>query len=307
MSGLPHLTTVVPGLEILEGESGGRFPRSNSFVIRGSTDVLVDAGCGPSRLAELTATWRPDVLVVSHSHPDHCSSAWQLEGTRILSPAQRSESFWRFETQSVRFAGTSAQQWIRFVTEHMGIREFDADAHFDDGTVFDFGAISLVCLHAPGHAEDHYVFFEPHHGIAMTFDIDLSGFGPWYGHVESDIDLFLTSIDKVMDLQPRVLLSSHKGMITHDIEGRLRRFAAVVEERDDRILALLHRPRTVSELLDDSPIYGGHPYPEMPLDYWEGQMIEKHLERLTRHGLAVEVSCSTRESPAEVRWVATHQ
>jgi len=305
MPDLPHLTPVVPGLDILEGESDGRFPRSHSFVIRGSTDVLVDAGCGPNRLAELTAQWRPELLIVSHSHPDHCSGAWRLEGTRITSPAQRSDSFWRFEPQSVRFAGTSAQQWIRFVKEHMGIREFDADAHFEDGTVFDFGTISLVSHHAPGHAEDHYVFFEPNHGIAITFDIDLSGFGPWYGHVESDIDLFLASIQMVVDLKPRMLLSSHKGLITHDIVDRLARFAAVVDKRDERILALLHRPRTVSELVEESPIYGGHPYPEMPLDYWEGQMIEKHVERLTRNGLVTEAGCVSGESPAEQRWVAT--
>ncbi len=301
----PHLTPVVPGLDILEGESEGRFPRSHSFVIRGSTDVLVDAGCGSNRLAELTTRWRPELLIVSHSHPDHCSSAWMLEGTRIISPEQRADSFWRFGPQSVRFAGPAAQQWIRFVTDHMGIREFDADEHFEDGTRFDLGGISLVCHHAPGHAEDHYVLFEPHYGIAITFDIDLSGFGPWYGHEESDIDLFLDSIQMVIDLQPRILLSSHKGLITDDIEGRLRRFAAVVDDRDDRILALLDRPRTISELVDESPIYGGHPYPEMPLDYWEGQMIEKHLHRLVSHGRAMGEEVFPEEPATQPRWVAT--
>lgn len=303
----PRLIPVVPGLEILEGESDGRFPRSHSFVIRGSTDVLVDAGCGPRQLAELTAMWTPELLIVSHSHPDHCSDAWRLKGTRIMSPVQRSDSFWRFEPQSVRFAGTSAQHWIRFVTEHLGIREFGADSHFDGETVFDFGPISLECHHAPGHVDDHYVFFEPNHGIAITFDIDLSGFGPWYGHVESDIDLFLASIRMVVDLRPRILLSSHKGVITDDIVGRLNRFAAVVDQRDDRILALLQRPKTIAELVVESPIYGGHPYPEMPLDYWEGQMIAKHVERLCRNGLAIEVGYSKETSREEVRWVATNQ
>jgi len=303
----PRLIPVVPGLEILEGESDGRFPRSHSFVIRGSTNVLVDAGCGPSRLAALTAGWMPELLIVSHSHPDHCSDAWRLKDTQVMSPVERSSSFWRIEPQSVRFAGPSARQWIRFVTEHLGIREFDADSHFEDGAVFDFGSISLECHHAPGHAEDHYVFFEPNRGIAITFDIDLSGFGPWYGHVESDIDLFLASIRMVVDLQPRMLLSSHKGLISDDIVGRLDRFAAVVDQRDERILALIQRPRTIAELVVESPIYGGHPYPEMPLDYWEGQMITKHLERLARNGLAVEAVDVSEASHEEVRWVATHQ
>jgi glyoxylase-like metal-dependent hydrolase (beta-lactamase superfamily II) len=302
MARLPHLIEVVPGLHILEGESDGRFPRSHSIVIRGATDVLIDAGCGLDRLAELTAVWRPDLLIVSHSHPDHCAGAWMLEDTRILSPVERSDAFWRLESQSVRFAGTeAASMWIRFVTEHMGIRDFDADGHFENRTVFDFGSISLECHHAPGHTEDHYIFFEPHHGLAITFDIDLTSFGPWYGHVESDIDAFLRSIQLVIDLEPKMLLSSHKGLVTDDIEGRLRRFAAVVDDRDRRILALLNRPKTISDLVDASPIYGGYPYAEIPLRYWEGQMIRKHLRRMERDD-AIEVQggqSQTTERSAE--------
>ena len=106
----------------------------------------------------------------------------------IMSPQERSGSFWQFDAQSVRFAGAEmASRWVDFVTEHMGVREFEPDGHFEDGTTFDFGTITLQCHHAPGHTDDHYVFFEAHHGVAMTFDIDLTAFGPWYGHVESSI------------------------------------------------------------------------------------------------------------------------
>jgi len=71
-------------------------------------------------------------------------------------------------------------------------------------------------------------------------------------------------------------------VITEDIAGRLRGFAAVVESRDRCILELLDRPRTIVELIEASPIYGGRAYAPGVLDYWEGQMISKHLERLER-------------------------
>jgi glyoxylase-like metal-dependent hydrolase (beta-lactamase superfamily II) len=296
----PKLSQVVPGLYMLEGQAGGRFPHSHCFVIDGDPAVLVDAGCGLDLLAELTRMWRPEMLILSHSHPDHCAGAWMLESTRILSPVQRSESFWRFAEQSLRFAGEEvAPLWVDFVAETMGIREVEADGHFENGTVFDLGTIRLECHHAPGHTEDHYVLFEPHHGIALTFDIDLTTFGPWYGHEESDIELFLSSIQRVIELEPRMVLSSHKGLVTDDIEGRLRRFAAVIEHREARLLELLEAPRSLHELVDLSPIYGGHPYAEKPLRYWEGQMISKHLERMARRGV---VSAEHPNGDRTSRW-----
>jgi glyoxylase-like metal-dependent hydrolase (beta-lactamase superfamily II) len=297
MSG-PPLRPVIPGLDLLEAEFDGRFPFSHSFVVRGETNLLIDAGCGHDRLRELGKSWRPDLIVVSHSHPDHCSGAWLFPDAEILSPRERSDCFWRFTPQSVRFAGRNhAAPWRDFVTETMGIREFAATGHFEGGDVLDTGRITLECHHAPGHTDDHYVLFEPHHGIALTFDIDLTSFGPWYGHVESDIDHFLRSIELVSELQPRVVLSSHKGVITDEIGGRLAAFAAIVGDRDRRILALLDRPRTVAELTSASPIYGGRAYAPAVFDYWEGQMICKHLRRLEQQDLIEAVEQPGRGRP----------
>jgi glyoxylase-like metal-dependent hydrolase (beta-lactamase superfamily II) len=283
----PELRPIIPGLELLEAEKDGRFPYSHSFLVRGQVELLIDAGCGLERLRALRCCWRPDRVLVSHSHPDHCAGAWLFPNAELLSPRERSDSFWRFGPQSTRFAGLDhAELWRDFVSDAMGIRELAATGHFGHGDVIDAGGIALECHHAPGHTDDHYVLYEPHHGIVMSFDIDLSAFGPWYGHVESDIERFLESIAMVIALEPRMVLSSHKGVVTDDIADRLRAFAAVVESRDRRILELLDLPRTLTELTAASPIYGGRAYAPGVLDYWEGQMISKHLERLERQGRA---------------------
>jgi glyoxylase-like metal-dependent hydrolase (beta-lactamase superfamily II) len=281
----PGLRHIIPGLELLAAEKDGRFPYSHSFVVRGEIELLIDAGCGLERLRALRRSWRPDRVLVSHSHPDHCAGAWLFPDAELWSPRERSDSFWRFGPQSIRFAGHDhAELWRDFVSDAMGIRELAATGHFGDGDVIDAGGISLECHHAPGHTDDHYVLYEPHHGIVLSFDIDLSSFGPWYGHVESNIDRFLSSIAMVAALEPRMLLSSHKGVVVDDITGRLTAFAAVVEDRDRCILEMLDRPRTIGELTAASPIYGGRAYAPGVLDYWEGQMIGKHLERLERQG-----------------------
>jgi hypothetical protein len=81
-----------------------------------------------------------------------------------------------------------------------------------------------------------------------------------------------------------MLLSSHQGVITEDIEGRLRAFAAVVDARDRCILEMLDRPLTIGELAAASPICGRRAYAPGVLDYWEGQMIRRRFARLERRG-----------------------
>ena len=274
---------------MLPGSPDGRFPRSHAFVARGEVETLIDAGCGQEHLASLLKIWRPDQVIISHAHPDHMSGLWQVQEAQVWSPAQRAEAFWRFAPQSVRFVGERlAPTWIRYIKGFTGVREARATHHFEDSHCFDLGGISLEAIHAPGHMDDHYVLWEPHSGTVLTFDIDLTAFGPWYGHAESDIEQTLCSIRRVAALQPAALVSSHKGLVTEEIQRRLEEYAAVVDQRDQALLELLRRPRTVAELVQESPIYRGHPYAPEILEQWEGSMILKHLERLSRRGTVVQ-------------------
>jgi len=283
---LELLQPIIPGLFLLPAENGGRFPQSHSIVVRGEVEALIDAGCGLERLRQLQRAWTPDLVIASHAHPDHVGGLWLFNGQRIFCPLQRAEIFWRIGPQSERLAepGALAAQWIEFVRAATGVDHVLAGDLYDGGHEFQLGRLRLVALHAPGHLDECYVLFEPHHGVVLTFDIDLTAFGPWYGHRESDIDAMLAAIELVRGLKPRVLVSSHKGIVIDDIDGRLERYAAIVEQRDAKLLELLAAPRSLAELVELSPIYGGFPYVPQVMRYWEGQMLSKHLQRLHGRG-----------------------
>jgi glyoxylase-like metal-dependent hydrolase (beta-lactamase superfamily II) len=294
------LQPIVPDLYLLPSESGGKFPESHCFVVRGEQEVLIDAGCGQQRLRAVLERWSPDTVIISHSHPDHVSGLWQVDrdACTVFSPVQSRADFWRLGPLSVRFVGPElAEVWIAYITRFTGVRETSSGAHFAHGHRFDLGRVQLEAVHAPGHLDDHYILFEPVHGVALTFDIDLTPFGPWYGHHESDIDQTLSSIRKVAELEPRVLVSSHRGIFTghEQIQQRLRAYARIVEQRDRRILALLQQPRTIDELVDERPIYRDHSYAPLILRYWEGNMIGKHLERMGGRG-------QVQQEPEQGRW-----
>jgi len=277
------LIEIVPGLYLVPGENNGRFPFAHSFLVQGATRALIDTGCGARALDALP---RVDVVIASHSHPDHTALNWKFDGVPLYAPQYAADTFGNVELLGERFAGREhASEWRAFVRAAMNFKTALPTHTFADGHTFDFGAVKLVTMHTPGHTVDHVCFFEPTYGVLLSFDIDLTAFGPWYGHRESDIAAFEASIRQVMSLAPRVIVSSHKGIIADDIPARLQRYLDVFDARERALLALLPRARTFDDLVDASPIYQGRPYAGELLRYWEEQMIAKHLARLRSRGL----------------------
>lgn len=159
--------------------------------------------------------------------------------------------------------------------------------------------MSFRAIHTPGHLADHYCFFEESRGILLTFDIDLTPFGPWYGHVECDLDDFCASLHKILELAPRMVASSHRHPITSDVEMEIASFDAVFVRRNRKILEMLDgkalRPEAMAAF---SPIYGLKDSNSALFHYFESRMIEKHLELLSRRGLVVrETDGSYRRKP----------
>jgi glyoxylase-like metal-dependent hydrolase (beta-lactamase superfamily II) len=248
--------------------------------------VLIDAGCGLDTLTAVRDQARPELVIASHSHVDHAAGCWLFSDSRLAVPLQAADTFGRLDRLSIRFAepGALAAIWRDYVQRVTGIRDAVPTETYDDGHVFDLGPITLVAIHTPGHTVDHTCLWEPSHKLLLSFDIDLTGFGPWYGHPESDIASFKASIRRVMDLRPQIIISSHKGVLREALQEQLQRFLDAFDRRDERLLALLHQPRTLDDLVDAAPIYGSYPYEERILRHWERTMITKHLSGLLQDG-----------------------
>ncbi len=285
-----QLQEIIPGLYLVPASNNGRFPFAHSFLVDASVRVLIDAGCGGETLTELEQSHPIDWVISSHSHPDHTALNWKFAGRPLYAPVYAADTFGDFDKLGDRFTepGDLAQLWRRYVSATINFETAPPTHTFLDGDVFDFGGLSLVVVHTPGHTVDHTCLFEPRHGILFSFDIDLTGFGPWYGHRESHIAAFEASIRKVIALKPRIVVSSHKGIIADDIPARLQRFLDVIAERDRIMQRLLPGVESFQDLVNLSPFYQGYPYAATLLRYWESQMVRKHLVRLIERGLVGE-------------------
>jgi len=277
-------------ISLIAGKNRGRFPWSNSFLIQGSETVLIDTGCGIENLQALKQQYSIDYVINSHCHPDHSAGNWVFAGLPLHAPLESADSHGRMEPLSRRLAkpGKLAEIWKKFVVEEMNFQDSFPTRFYQDGDEFDLGDTRLRAVHTPGHTADHYCFFEPEERILFSFDLDLTPFGPWYGHRESDLSQLRRSIRIMRQLNPKVVVSSHREILTEGIHEEIDRFEAVLTKREHQLISLLENGATFSDILATAPFYGSRPYQPELLTYWEGQMIQKHLDEIKEKGLIKE-------------------
>ena len=121
----------------------------------------------------------------------------------------------------------------------------------------------------------------------MRLDIDLTGFGPWYGNAVSDIMYFKRSIEITMELDPECIISSHiLDPITENIQKKLKTYLSVFDLREKKIIQNIKKGYDTIRKLADLPTI----YPRIPYRIYlifEEFMLEKHLELLLKDGKIV--------------------
>jgi glyoxylase-like metal-dependent hydrolase (beta-lactamase superfamily II) len=284
----PVLTQIAPSILLVEGEKRGQFPFSHSILIHDEVTALIDTGCGIERLQRLKEEHPPHLVINSHAHPDHIPGNWLFADLPLLVPRESFDYCGRIQQMSERFTGSKAmaQKWRDYIHEATNFRDALPTDHYKDSHLFRLGSVELWAIHCPGHTEDSYCFLEPRLEILFSFDIELSSFGPWYGHPSSDIAQFEASIRRVRDLKPRMVVSSHMGIISDRIDERFQAYLDVFAQRDRRILEYLSQERRLEEMVDQPLIYRDYPYAAELLRLWDKNMLQKHLDRLVERGLA---------------------
>ncbi len=281
---LKKLRNIAENLYLVPGEHQGRFPYSHSFLILDEDTVLIDTGCGIGTLKELRREYNISYIINSHTHPDHSAGNWIFRDRPICVPEEGFDTSGDLVLLSQRFVSEELTLvWQEFVKKCMGFRSCKPTDAYGRRTVFNFGVTELESIHTPGHTRDHYCFLERTNGVLFSFDYDLTPF-PWYGHRESSIPEFIESLKMLKALRPRIVASSHRGIIMADIDAEFDKFKDKIDERNEKILSMLESEMTIEQLVEQKPIYETFPYAEPLLWYWESQMIKKHLEQLAING-----------------------
>ena len=97
---------------------------------------------------------------------------------------------------------------------------------YKDGAVWELGGSRVRAFHAPGHTAGHCVLLVEPEGVAFIGDIDLSGFGPYYGDASSSLGDFRQTLARVADIPAKVWVTSHHRGVYTDREHFARDLAA---------------------------------------------------------------------------------
>ncbi|HEX5475275.1 MAG TPA: MBL fold metallo-hydrolase [Vicinamibacterales bacterium] len=224
---------------------------TNTWLVDGREPALVDAGVGRSEhIAAIAAALGGATLarvLVTHGHRDH------VDGV----PAIRA----RWPDVEVRpSAGPLA-----------------------DGEMIPAGDGAVRAVHTPGHAPDHWCFFDESTGDLFCGDLVRAG-----GTVViparqgGSLREYLDSLRRVRALSPRRLLPGH-GPIVERPEAIIDEYLAHREQREREIAAALERgATTVSEMVEK--IYAGLP---AGLRVAAEDSVLAHLIKLREEGRAI--------------------
>lgn len=278
-------------VSVLVGDDGGKYPSGNSLVVRGDGEsVVIDPSV--TVVAKGGAPVDVDAVIVSHSHEDHMAGNGFFADARLhihdddLPGARSLDGL----MDVYGLTGEPREAFSREVVEHFHYSPRPDAEGFADGHVWDLGRVQVEAVHLPGHTRGHSGF-RITGGIFFLADIDLTGFGPYYGDVWSDLEQFEASLEQIRDEDARYYVTfHHKGVI----DGRERfvemldDFHAVIPRRHEAMLDYLVEPRTIDDMVAHRFIYRPH-VEHVFADSVERRCAAMHVQRMLVRGEAVEV------------------
>ena len=270
------------------------FPACNSLLIEDSQTAIIDSGLGSKWLKKLFAEKNIDILINSHTHPDHVAGnalVMRLSGVEIYAPYQ--ERGYNLSLEKMKkdlgVKGSSIQgSWEIFVRDQIGFQEIEKETTFNDAHIFDLGDVQLEAIHIPGHSPGHFGFLIREDNIFFASDIGLDLFGPWYGYGNSDLDVFISSIHKIKGLDIERTVSSHSDQLIDDINKGLDGCLRIIDQRNNRILDKINQGvKDIKKLVGSGFIYKSLSSRIMSPDFvsfFEEKMIKEHIKILISAG-----------------------
>lgn len=298
MSGYPTHIEIEPRVHLIRGENRARFPEANCLLVDDEILTLVDAGASMHNITTALRDFGHRIsdinrIVLTHFHVDHKGLAAEIqkeaECELICHPLAK-EGVSSFEGL-IRCYGIDGHRYFDAWMSLMKLRlphvmgNYKVTGVFDDQKAISCGEIDLIPIHLPGHTKDHTCFGINGLETVLLVDIDLTRFGPWYGNEVSDIEEFRNSVQRLIDLQPKTGISSHRlEPISDNLESELARYLSIFDRREERILANIRRGHDTIRKLANIPTI----YPRIPFDLYmafEEFMLEKHIELFKEEGI----------------------
>ena len=248
-------------------------PHCNAWAVAaGDGVVMFDCGMHePGSLAHLERALAQvnlrlenvNLLAITHAHSDHVGQAapvieraecemWMHpnDGHMRLTAEDPAAALAR-RIEVARQSGVPPEPLAEYAErrkgQNVGIAQFvEPERHLREGMTIDTDLGEWRVLETPGHAPSHVCFFQPERRMLISGDHLLGRISLYfdYGWTPDPVGEFLASLDKVEQLDARLVLSGHGRTFT-DVRGHIEGNRALVAERLDAAReALRDGPKT---------------------------------------------------------------
>ena len=277
---------------VVVGNDNGKYPYGNSVLVRGSEGiVLID----PSLTVHDRGGVGADVdrILISHAHEDHIAGVHLYPSAKVHAHNEDLIGIHSFEgfLEIYGMPPDIEAAWGPEVKENFHITDRPDATGFTDGQQYDLGDTTVTCLHLAGHTRGHSGFYVEQDGVFFVGDIDLTGFGPYYGDHWSDLEDFERAIARVRTIDAKWYVTfHHKGVV----EGhaafleQLDAFAAVIPRREREMLEFMAEPRSIEDMVEHRFVYRRGVQLTFT-DHVELRTARQHLTRFLRTGQVSEV------------------
>jgi glyoxylase-like metal-dependent hydrolase (beta-lactamase superfamily II) len=270
------------------GDKNGKYPDGNQVIVRGSdTQAAFDTPVVANRIGpEFDAS---DIVILSHVHEDHMAGLKRLPKAAVhvheadLAAARSTDGLVAAYGSDPSYVDAMLEKFRKVFSY---APRPDAIG-YTDGAVWDLGQSRVRAFHTPGHTAGHCALLVEPEGVAFIGDIDLTGFGPYYGDASSSLADFRRTLADVADIPAKVWVTfHHRGIYTDRKKflSDLAAYSSVLDARDQRLVDLLRAsPKTLAQLVECRLLY-----PPGYQDFWvvdaETRSISQHLAEMSAAG-----------------------
>ncbi|MDZ4761528.1 MAG: MBL fold metallo-hydrolase [Alphaproteobacteria bacterium] len=267
------VTQLAPGLRYVLGVNVS----SNTFVVDTSSGpVVIDTSRPPAsavhkQLLEADGVGRASHIIVTHGHGDHTGGValWRQGGGKVVAQANYVEFleyqsmlggfFGRRNAAQFQFgAATPAGQPAQAAAAPQGPapQNLMPDITFDKQMSLDVGDTRFELFHTPGETPDHLTVWVPGLKAAFVGDNYYESFPNMYtlrGTRPRWPLEYIASIDKVLSLDPEMLLPSHGRPVVgrDEVRRRLTQYRDAIAHVHDAVLAGMNGGKDVYTLMQE--------------------------------------------------------
>src|SRR4030042_6926182 len=246
---------------------GSPLKATNSYVVKGTQrSLVIDTGWNRedcmvalvSGLNECGVDLKQADFFITHMHADHAGlvSTLAREGARIYIGQVDAEiirsstpEHWEKMIDSARKCGFPGEELEKAVGSHPG-RRYSPNSSFNfrglkDGDTISIGDYSFRCIETPGHTPGHVCLYEPGKKIFICGDhilFDITPNIPLSVEERNPLKEYLTSLDKVYDLDVGLVLPGHRSIFRNQKE-RIRELKEHHQARLTEVISILGKGR----------------------------------------------------------------